>query len=73
MQEPLIEEAAVARKVQDLRNEPARPTGLCAFELAEVDVSPGLAASLGVASHPIDAVTAWHARLPFRARTEDGH
>ena len=73
MQEPLIEEAAVARKAQDLQNEPTRPTGLCALEQVEADVLPGLTASLGVASHPIGAVTAWHARPPFRARTEDGH
>ena len=63
----------MARKALDLQNEPARPAGLCAVEQTEADVSSGPAASLGVASHPIDAATAWHARPPFRARTEDGH
>ena len=73
MLEPMTEEAAVARKALDLQNEPASPAGQYALEQTEADVSSGLVAPLGVASHPIDAVTAWHARLPFRARTEDGH
>jgi hypothetical protein len=73
VQKPLSEEAAVARKAQDLQNEPARPAGLSALEQAEADVLPGLTAPLGVASHPIDAATALHARPLFRARTEDGY
>ena len=70
VQEPLIEEFAVAKRALDLPNEPAGP---CALEPAEVCVSSGLAAPLGVTSHPLDAATASHARPLFRARTEDGH
>ena len=73
VQEPSIEEAAVARRALDLQNEPARPAGPCALEQAEVGVSSELAAPLGVTSHPLDAATASHARPLFRARTEDGH
>ena len=73
VQEPSIEEAAVARRALALQNEPARPAGLCPLEPAEVGVSSGLAAPLEVASHPLDAATALHARPLFRVRTEDGH
>ena len=57
MQEPSIEEAAVARRALDLQNEPVSPAGPCALEQAEVGVSSGLAALLGATSHPLDAVT----------------
>ena len=73
VQEPSIEELAVAKRALDLPNEPARPAGPCALEPAEVRVSSGLAAPLGVTSHPLDATTASHARPLSRARTEDGH
>lgn len=73
VQEPSIEEAAVARRVLDLQNAPGRPAGPCALEPTEVGVSSGLAAPLEVAFHPLDAATASPARPLFRARTEDGH
>ena len=63
----------MARKALDLQDEPARPAGLSAVEQTGSDVSSGLAASFEVASHPIGAATVSHARLLFRARTEDGH
>ena len=71
VQEPSIEEAAVERRALDLQNEPARPVGPCALEPIEEGASSGLAAPLGVTSHPLDVATASHARRPFRARTED--
>ena len=73
MQGLSIEEAAVARRALDLRNEPARPTGLCALEQAEMGVPPGLAAPLGVTSPLLDAATVSLAQPLFRARTGDGH
>ena len=73
VQGPSIEESAVARKALDLRNEPARPTGLCALKQAEMGVPPGLAASLGVTFLPLDAATVLLAQPLFRVRTGDGH
>ena len=71
VQEPSIEETAVARRALDLWNEPARPVGPCALEPIEEGASFGLAAPLARPSHPFDAAIALHARRPFRARTED--
>ena len=73
VREPSIEEAAVARRTLDPQNEPGGLAGPCALELTEVGVSSGLAVPLEVASHPLDAATALHARPLFRVRTEDGH
>lgn len=72
MQEPSIEEAEMAERVLDRRNETARPTGLRALRRTEVGVPPGLTALPEVPSHPLDAATALLARLQFPARTEDG-
>ena len=63
----------MARRMLDLQNKPGGLAGPCALEQAEVGVSSGLAAPLEVASHPLDAATASHARPLFRVRTEDGH
>ena len=71
VQEPSTEEAAVARRVLDPWNEPARPVGPCALEPIEEGASSGLAAPLALPSHSLDAAIALHARRPFRARTED--
>ena len=71
VQEPSIEEAAVARRALDLQNEPAKPVGPYALEPIEVGVPSGLTARPALASRPLDAATALHAQPPFRARTGD--